>query len=672
MAKDSLNQFMAQFSEGGEFESAGVFTIDVEKAGDKVQRFQLVDPYLYIAHLVAAASLSGATSLRFSKTASEISVSFDGAPYDLTQLDNLSHGLLASYSGERRVQELAVAVMGARATEPEHLVWESVAPTGVGVRMSYLGDKRELEEMEFAPTGNRLVLKYPVTWKRIRGRFDTKSPEAEVLKNFCSRAPLRIYTDLGILNEDEFGPQDFLAWQYLRGTEIHAPLRVPSRRTGFCSHDSWQEPYSALLCLANPIYSEVHGLTIVLNGVTFRRAKVLGCPYACGIVFVSHLNKNLSHTDIVEDEAYHRLLDTLRATVDALWKQFANHNITLPHPLGDRVAAYLSRRYPLEGRPLDISSYLLRQELDKELIASDKGFEYLVEAQRFQDAEQFEQAAVIRTKVLESANRGLSRDYTKSLDKGSVKLAQLRAESAKALNKRPDPESEEIYRITAALFGTCLEQDGYPDEWSRLRAALIALATGQEDRVEPIASDLRSLEAWKYYLLGELNGDPELYYKAASLWGHSGFLWHEAASALLLDGQVEQGLECRIRGNEIDTVSPYFPHRLVREMSGKSSFLKWVTWSLKAKFSSPLDPKVVDVEGALQRNRILPKYALETLDLFALRSKEHEYLTHCILWSWRAHGSVEPPVARQFLAKTLLRWFVEVGPRAARITSFKR
>lgn len=670
MSRDSLNQFMEELTKAGEFESAGVFTLDVDKAGDKVQRFQLVDPYLYVAHLVAAASLAGAKDFKFSKTASQVCIGFDGRPFELSELETLSHGLLAGYSGERRVQELAIAVMGARATEPERLVWESVGASGTGVRLSYEGEKRTIESVQSAEAGNRLILDYPVTWKRIRGRFDTKSPEAEVLRNFCARAPLRITTDLELLNQNQFGPQDFLAWKHLRGTEIHAPMLAPARRSGFCVTVSWREPFSAVLCLANPIYSEVHELTIVLNGVSFRRAKVLGCPYACGIVYVSHLNKNLSHTDLVEDSAYHELIELLRARIDELWRQFADYNVVLPKLLGDRVASYLSRRYPIQDRPLDISSYLLRHELDTELLGTDKGFEYLEQAKRFEEADNPEQAAIIRTKVLDSANRGLSRDYSKKLDNNTPKLARLRMEALRALNRRSDPESLELYRITTALVGGRVDEMIYPDEWSRFRAALMALAVGQEDWVERLAGGLKSLEAWKFYLLAELRGDLELYLKAATVWESSGFLWHEAASAHLLAGRVEQGLQCRIKATERSPNSPYFPRRLAKELSGKFSFIKWVSWSLKAQFSGQPEAKILEIEGALQRDRIMPNFALEALEQYSPQTKEYEYLVHCILWSWRANRSVTPEACRQFLAKSLLRRSVNVTNRGIRLSNF--
>lgn len=674
---DSLNQFMEQVASVGALDSEGAFTLDVDRAGDKVKRFQLVDPYLYAVHLVSAAVLGTALNLRLSKTATQIAFSFDGDIFTQGQLEALSQALLTGFGGERRLQELAIAVSGARSTGPHSLVFESVSSNGTGVKLQYQGEKRSVAPLSEAVPGNRLILEYPVSWRRLAGHFDTRSPEVDVLRKFCSRAPLSIKSDLVSISAPEFSPADSLAWKYYRGQEFDPGIPMPRHTSGYCASVSWRQPYSAVLCLTNPAISEAHGLTIVLNGVSFRRKNLPACPYACGVVFVRHLNKNISHTDLAEDQAYQELIGTLSAKVDELWREFADHNPPLSRDYGDRVSKYLTNRYPTEDRPLSVRRYLLRQELEKELESTQKGAEFLDEANELEKQGDQEQAVLLRTKVFDSVGRLLVRDYPNNFDSNSARLSELSARALRDLNGSPSAQAQEVHKIVSCLAGqkaVNIHSSDSPsaESWALFRSALMSLVEGKIDKARSTIGWMGAGFSWRCYLEGQLNGDPDSFVKAATLEQSSAFLWNEASAACRLAGRLEDAVKYRTLAVErLPSNEPYFIRRLVKEVSGKAGFGVWVSWVVRSRFRPAEEPRVAEFALSLDQNRFGPGYAKEGLRQFAITSFEYAFLEHLIRWSWRQHESVPVEAVWNFLGRSLLLRMLEPRANGLVLTRFR-
>jgi hypothetical protein len=660
---ECLNQFIVAASLAGELESAGVFTIDLDKAGDKFSKFQLVDPYLYVAHLVAAAVLGGAEHLQISKSHNSVTFKFDGASYSQEELENLNAYRLVGQVTDRRLQELAIAMSGAQGTGPSTIIFQSVDSNRQGFRLEIGQDTQVVTRLESgSPAGQELVLGYALTIDRLAGLFEKQCPERDVLSRFCSRAPMQLRSDLDFLSNPDFSPQNYIAWKTWSPKGGYRP-GPPSQELGFTKTSTWEHPLTAVLCLTNPIFAEVQGVTFVLNGVSFKREfTVLNCPYACGLVYVQHLNKNVSHTDIVEDDAYRQVVEVLIQSVDELWLDLACSGRSIPKGHEARVLQYLKSRYPESDRPIPIRRYLVQMELDKKFLDIRRCQTFLDDAERFEQEDDLQQAELIRTKVVESMNRSMAKRYAPVLDKTILQLSSVRTRALSDLDGQPNRQAEDLDRCLRALAGERpVLPSGPLGGWSQLRWVLVQCLLGDPESAKAELAALEDMPDWQIFLRAELAGDAQLYLEAAEA-GGSSFFWHEAAAALRAARKFEQSFECRKRAFRLGGASNhYFIHQMAREASGKLSFPTWVQWSIRAQFYTKPDRRIVELEKSLAANRILPKYALEALNQYADTTTEFTYLSHLIVWNWRQNPEVKPETSLQLQARSLLRRMISVS-----------
>ena len=73
----SADDLIRAFQEEGAIKEVGEFTLDRDKAREKLAEFQLPDPHRYVLEVVQAATILGATRLDFSMDADELWISFD-------------------------------------------------------------------------------------------------------------------------------------------------------------------------------------------------------------------------------------------------------------------------------------------------------------------------------------------------------------------------------------------------------------------------------------------------------------------------------------------------------------------------------------------------------------------------------------------------------------------
>jgi len=105
----------------GELHSAGEFTLDQQKAQEKLRRYQLADPRTYVLSLVQAAVKKGATRIVFAIDANDMRMTFDGRPFARDALAHVYDAIFARGDdpdlGARR--ELAIGLNGAMALNPK-------------------------------------------------------------------------------------------------------------------------------------------------------------------------------------------------------------------------------------------------------------------------------------------------------------------------------------------------------------------------------------------------------------------------------------------------------------------------------------------------------------------------------------------------------------------------
>ncbi|EDM78932.1 hypothetical protein PPSIR1_03648 [Plesiocystis pacifica SIR-1] len=120
-------ELIAGLQDDAEFDSAGGFSLDRDKARQKMRQFQLADPHRYVLLLVEAAVLAGATRIDFTIDSDDMRMHFD-ASLDWADLDELYTALFVDRSTYkiRARRELALACNAVMALNPRWARIESV------------------------------------------------------------------------------------------------------------------------------------------------------------------------------------------------------------------------------------------------------------------------------------------------------------------------------------------------------------------------------------------------------------------------------------------------------------------------------------------------------------------------------------------------------------------
>ncbi|HWB78130.1 MAG TPA: hypothetical protein VG755_24365, partial [Nannocystaceae bacterium] len=124
---NDVDALLARLRDGTQHTASGTFTLDRERAREKMRQFQLADPHRWIVLLVRAALLRGATRVRVSIDASAVIVELDGPPLSRSDFEELYASMFAS-SRAPEIQarrDLALAFNAAMALDPEVLRVES-------------------------------------------------------------------------------------------------------------------------------------------------------------------------------------------------------------------------------------------------------------------------------------------------------------------------------------------------------------------------------------------------------------------------------------------------------------------------------------------------------------------------------------------------------------------
>ena len=98
-----------QLIAGGTIDSRGAFTVDAEKAREKIERFRLADPLAYVVELVQAAVLVGARRIDIDVDADDFCLRCDGSPFSRADLTDLESAVLVRSPDESPArQQLAL------------------------------------------------------------------------------------------------------------------------------------------------------------------------------------------------------------------------------------------------------------------------------------------------------------------------------------------------------------------------------------------------------------------------------------------------------------------------------------------------------------------------------------------------------------------------------------
>jgi hypothetical protein len=312
-----------------QLDSAGAFSLDREKARQKMRQFQLADPHRYVLLLVEFATLRGAKRIEFEIDADDMRMRCD-AVLEFEDLDELYTSLFVDRSGEgiRARRELALACNAVMALNPKFVEITSFGPKG-GVQALLRPDAPdEIRAIEAAqPSGTLVHVKErfrPGLLVRFLRDSQDALPEELLLRERCRYATQEIALDGRTLGAGL--PTHLVAAQAFADAELRGVGGIDPERMSD----------SGIVLLSNGVEIATHELRDSVPGLWFW-------------VDGRALRKDVSQNDIARGDAgYGAMLSRIAGVRDQILGALADawqHGKFSEHtkPSADEVFKLLSR-----------------------------------------------------------------------------------------------------------------------------------------------------------------------------------------------------------------------------------------------------------------------------------------------------------------------------------------
>ena len=273
----------------------GSFTLALDKALDKLEKFQLPDPSNFILQWIQALVASDSKTIRMTLEANtflgqyDLRIAFDGPGYTARELQSLyDHVFLSGRDrGQDRLRELALGWLSASSLKPTHLAitsngWARVRDKASGASKS--GEVTAQLSAEVAAPGHTLEISG-------RGSYAFE----QLISSTCTDVPIPLF---------------------LNGTQISHPTvatGVPWPNRPF------ENGPSKGVIGATYGAGSTSQIAFLRYGVNFvSRAEPALVPPVIMRVSDVTLSKNVSQTDVVKDEAYDEFLARLRSEMKSM------------------------------------------------------------------------------------------------------------------------------------------------------------------------------------------------------------------------------------------------------------------------------------------------------------------------------------------------------------------
>ncbi|OGR57767.1 MAG: hypothetical protein A2X36_03345 [Elusimicrobia bacterium GWA2_69_24] len=286
----------------------GAFRVDRSRALDKIMRFQLPDPGMFLLPWVRAAVASGATAVWFRRVSGGIELRCDGRPWTRKELSDPYRHLFEAEADSERGRHLAVGLLGALRLKPRRITVVS----GAGAARTALATRSLAEETlseRREPGEKNTVL--TVEWGGWPARPPSPDP-ASYLMDRCGLSPIPIWVDEREV--PRLGPAGDPYGLYFEEELARGWLSVPHLPA----------PATRL---------EAYTLGVYINdGLEFTLPKV----QTLGGIHCDAFRLNASQSGVVRDETFDRVRElAARRSLELLDKAAARH--TLDFPLAVRL-----------------------------------------------------------------------------------------------------------------------------------------------------------------------------------------------------------------------------------------------------------------------------------------------------------------------------------------------
>jgi hypothetical protein len=280
-------RLIAELRGEGRVDSTGEFTLDRDKAREKMRQFQLADARQYVLFLVQAAVLKGARRVDFAIDADDMVLTCDGRPFTVEDFDQVYGALFSKAADDdtRARRELALGLNAAMALHPR---WIRVT-SGDGTTGTQLELRPERPDafgpLAPAPRGTRIHVKARfrpgLAVRFVRNIRGTLAEEVWLAQR-CTHAPIPIVLEGRRLSQDMKGGflPDALVREPFEGPELEGVATIGRAPT------------------AGRLHFATNGVRIVTHDDD-------ELPDGCEcIVDCPRLRKDASQADVVHDDTY--------------------------------------------------------------------------------------------------------------------------------------------------------------------------------------------------------------------------------------------------------------------------------------------------------------------------------------------------------------------------------
>lgn len=192
----SIDRLTAELRAAGTAAGEGGFSLDREKAREKLRQFQLADPHRWVLLVVQALVARGATSIHVQIDADDVHVFGDGAPLSREDFDELYSSMWATSEHRPGLRELALATNAVMALNPRYLRVDSGDGRGQGVRLELRpGVADRIDPLDSPPVGTHVHAKErfrPGLLVRFMRSREGVLPEQAILRERCGWADVAI------------------------------------------------------------------------------------------------------------------------------------------------------------------------------------------------------------------------------------------------------------------------------------------------------------------------------------------------------------------------------------------------------------------------------------------------------------------------------------------------